>query len=86
VRPRKSWLAYEEPLADGGLVLFQSQRGLILTLNATGALIWECCDGMHDMNAIVAELRSVFPAADCADRDVRALLSTMCQHGLIVEA
>jgi hypothetical protein len=83
VRPRKSSGVYDELLPDGGLVLFQSQKGLIVTLNPTGALVWECCDGMHDLDAIVAELRDVFPSAPAPDRDVRSLLRTLCQGAMI---
>ena len=61
VRPRKSEDVYDEVLPDGGLVLFHSQRALILTLNPTAALIWECCDGAHDVGDIAAGLREVFP-------------------------
>ena len=86
MRPRKSPGVYDEVLPDGGLVLFHSQGALILTLNQTAALVWEYCDGTHDVDAIAAELRDVFPEAADAKRDVRSLLSTLCQAGVIADA
>ena len=86
VRPRKSEGVYDEVLPDGGLVLFHSQRTLILTLNPTAALIWEFCDGAHDVGAIAAQLREVFPAAADAERDMRSLLATLREAGMIADA
>ena len=86
VRPRKSDDVYDEVLPDGGLVLFHSQRALILTLNPTAALVWECCDGTHDVGDIAAELREVFPAAADAERDMRSVLATLCEAGMIADA
>lgn len=86
MRPRKSPGVYDEVLPDGGLVLFHSQGALILTLNQTGALIWEYCDGTHDVDAIAAQLRNVFPEAAEAERDIRSLLSRLCEAGLIADA
>ena len=86
VWPRKSPGVYDEVLPDGGLVLFHSQGALILTLNPTAALIWEYCDGTHDVDAIAAQLRDVFPAATDAERDVRSLLARLCEAGIIADA
>jgi hypothetical protein len=86
VWPRKSLGIYDEILPDGGLVLFHSEGAVILTLNQTAALIWEYCDGNHDVDAIVAQLRDVFPEAAGADRDVRSLLGTLCAAGIIADA
>ena len=86
VWPRKSPGVYDEVLPDGGLVLFHSQGALILTLNPTAALIWEYCDGTHDVEAIAAQLRDVFPEAADAERDVRSLLARLCEAGIIADA
>ena len=86
VWPRKSLGVYDVVLPDGGLVLFHSQGALILTLNPTAALIWEYCDGTHDVDAIAAQLRDVFPTASDAERDTRSLLATLCETGLIADA
>jgi coenzyme PQQ synthesis protein D (PqqD) len=86
VRPLKSPDVYDEVLPDGGLVLFHSQRALILTLNPTAALIWEYCDGAHDVGAIAAQLIDLFPTATDTERDTRSVLATLCEAGLIADA
>ena len=86
VWPRKSPGVYDEVLPDGGLVVFHSRGALILTLNQTAALIWEYCDGTHDVDAIAAQLRDVFPAVADAERDVRSLLGRLCEAGMIGDA
>jgi coenzyme PQQ biosynthesis protein PqqD len=67
-------------------VLFHSQGALILTLNPTAALILEYCDGTHDVDAIAAQLRDVFPAVTDVERDVRSLLARLCEAGIIADA
>jgi coenzyme PQQ synthesis protein D (PqqD) len=86
VRPLKSPDVYDEVLPDGGLVLFHSQRALILTLNPTAALIWEYCDGVHEVGEIATELRDVFPGAADAEADTQSLLAALWQTGLITDA
>lgn len=83
VRPRKSDGVLDEVLPDGGLVLFNSGNSLIVTLNPTAALIWECCDGDRDVAAIAAEIREVFPGAADAESDVRSLLAKLREAGMI---
>jgi coenzyme PQQ synthesis protein D (PqqD) len=86
VRPLKSPDVYDEVLPDGGLVLFHSQRALILTLNPTAALVWEYCDGDHDVAAIAAQLIDLFPTAADTELDTRSVLATLCEAGLIADA
>ncbi len=81
--PVRQGCAQEEPLPDGGVILYNSCRQQALTLNATGAFVWECCDGDHDRDAIIAEVRDVFPTAAGLERDVRELLDKLFQAGLI---
>lgn len=76
----------DEPLPDGGLILFDTESRLILTLNATAAFVWECCDATHDLHSIVSQLHEIFPAAEEIERDVRSVLTTLCQARLIVDA
>jgi peroxiredoxin len=83
VNPVRQGCAQEEPLPDGGVILYNSCRQQALTLNATGAFVWECCDGDHDREAIIAEVRDVFPTAAGVERDVRELLDKLFQAGLI---
>jgi peroxiredoxin len=82
-KPQRQGCAQEEPLADGGIILYNSCRQQAMTLNATGAFVWECCDGDLDREAIIAEVRDVFPTAAEVERDVRELLDKLFQAGLI---
>jgi thiol-disulfide isomerase/thioredoxin/uncharacterized membrane protein YphA (DoxX/SURF4 family) len=82
-RPVKQDCVHDELLADGSMVLYNGCRQEVLTLNGTGALVWECCDGEHDFDAIVAEVQEVFPSADAVDRDVRGLLGRLFAAGMI---
>jgi hypothetical protein len=82
-RPVKATCVEDEMLPDGSVVLYNGCRKQVLTLNATAALVWECCDGEHDTEAMLAEVRDVFPAAAGAERDVREVLEMLAQAGMI---
>jgi hypothetical protein len=83
VRPIKQPWVEDELLADGGMILYNGKRNEVLTVNGTGALVWECCDGAHDVDAIVSEIRDVFPGAEEIERDVRDLVHQLWQAGMI---
>lgn len=82
-KPVKATCVEDEMLPDGSLVLYNGCRKQVLTLNATAALVWECCDGDHDTDAMIAEVRDVFPAAAGAERDVCDVLETLAEAGMI---
>lgn len=73
----------DELLPDGSMVIYNAARQRVLTLNGTAALIWECCDGEQSVASIIAEVREVFPSTPGVERDVRELVSTLRQEGLI---
>ena len=85
-RPIKQDCVQDELLPDGGMILYNGCRHEVLAINATGALVWECCDGDHDLAAIEAEIRDVFPAAPSVDRDVRELVDRLLHAGMISAA
>ena len=82
-RPRKAFDIHDELLPDGSMLVFNTVREDVLTLNPTAALIWECCDSEHDEAAIVAEVRAVFPDAPDPARDVRDLLQRLHESGML---
>ena len=82
-RPQRSRAIHDELLADGSMVLYHTWRQKIMTLNATGALIWECCDGEHDLAMIVQEVRDVYPDARNVEDDVPALLRQLHENRMI---
>jgi peroxiredoxin len=73
----------DELLSDGSMVIYNPGRQRVLTLNGTAALIWECCDGEQSVASIITEVREVFPSTPGVERDVRELVSTLRQEGLI---
>ena len=75
-----------EPLPDGGAVLYNGCNRQVLTLNATAALVWECCDSETDVRAMVAEVSEVFPAAAEAERDVRQVVQMLADAGMVSRA
>jgi len=75
---------HDEMLADGSLVLYNGCRQQVLTLNPTAALVWEYCDGEHSVDAIVDEIAGVFPSEPRPDLDVRTMLDSFLQTGLIM--
>ena len=82
-RPRRSRSIHDELLADGSMILYHTWRQKIMTLNSTGALIWECCDGEHDLAMIIREVRDVYPDARHIEDDVPVLLRQLHENRMI---
>lgn len=82
-RPRRFAHVQDELLADGSLLLYNSCRRQVMTLNPTGALVWEYCDGEQAVSDIVAEVSGLFPNATTTDSDVRALLDSLLRDAWI---
>ncbi len=82
-RLRKNRYVHDELLRDGSMVLYHAWRKQIMTLNATGALIWECCDGEHDLAMIVSEVREIFPTAPNIEGDTTALVRQLYENRMI---
>lgn len=64
----------DELLADGSMVLFHTGSRTLMTLNPTAALVWEYCDGQHTEEAIVVEVRAVYPETTTIAADVAMVL------------
>ncbi len=54
-------------------------------LNATGAEVLELCNGERSLDEIVGVLAARYEGSDLRD-DVRGLIDTMAQRGLVVDA
>ncbi len=83
-RPQRAASARDELLADGNMVIYRVDTNQLLTLNPTAALVWACCDGAHDLPAIVAEVRALFPDAPMVERDVNAIVQDFRTRGMLL--
>jgi PqqD family protein of HPr-rel-A system len=80
---RKSIRAYR---LDDEAVLYDTAHHTVHYLNTTAGLIWDCCDGSKDFDAILQELAEAFgqtsPIVQMR-QDIHAALHAMQQDGLI---
>ncbi len=62
-------------------------EGLLMLQGAAGAVL-EKCDGVRDLDAILAALRAEFPEADPEEirRDTRELFQSLTDRGLVTWA
>ena len=82
-RPRASAEISSHPL-DEELVLYDSQTGQSFALNATGAKVWELCDGAQTVAAIAEQVARTYGLnLQEALSDVQELLGDLRQAGLV---
>jgi len=82
-RPCKAAGVLDELLADGSMVLYRAAMNQLLTLNPTAAIVWECCDSMHNLPAIVAEVSELFPGVPTVAHDVATILGDLRARGML---
>jgi cellulose synthase/poly-beta-1,6-N-acetylglucosamine synthase-like glycosyltransferase len=82
-RPRRAPSVRDELLADGSMVLYRADTNQLLTINPTAALVWAYCDGAHEVAAIAAEVREVFPDAPDIEADIMRLLHALMYASMI---
>ncbi len=82
-RPLRDSNVVDEWLADGSMVLFHTTSRQLITLNATGALVWKHCDGTCTVAEIEAELRAMFPGVPTIAPDVGAILRELRERGMV---
>lgn len=72
---------------DGDTVMLDIERGEYFGLGGVGSRVWELLAQPSTLSALVARLCNEFEveAAVC-DKDIRAFLSYLYEHGLIKEA
>jgi pyrroloquinoline quinone biosynthesis protein D len=80
-------------LRTGARLQFDDVRGQnallvpegVVLLNRTAAEVLDLCDGERSLEAIIGALSARYGGVDLGD-DVRELVDTMAQRGLIVDA
>lgn len=81
--PRKAAGVHDELLADGSMVLYRASTNQLVTLNPTAAIVWEHCDGTHNLPAIVAVVSDLFPGIPTVLHDVAAILGDLRTRGML---
>lgn len=81
--PERAAAVQDELLPDGSGILYHTGTQRLVTLNPTGALVWECSDGAHSVAMIVDEVREVFPDAPEIAADVARLLGALREAGML---
>ncbi len=70
-----------------GCVLYDSKGRKVFVLNPTAAYVWNCCDGEHDVEAMVDELARALeknaPTRVRLKSDVEKALSDFRTNGLL---
>lgn len=81
-RPRRA-AGYQIETVDDELLLYNPEHGRILALNATGALVWQLCDGARTVGEIVGLLQEGYPDAAGIPGDVEELLGKLREAGAV---
>jgi hypothetical protein len=72
---------------DDNVALYDDVGQVLIMLNSSAAVIWECCDGATTLDDMVRELAAAHPddAAEIVE-DVRQTLRKLVELGLVVDA
>ncbi|HEX6800288.1 MAG TPA: PqqD family protein [Ktedonobacterales bacterium] len=73
-----------EILPDGSCVLFDPATNTGHALNASGALIWDCCDGTQPAGAIADELADLLPGEPQLRNQALEMIASLLRMGLVL--
>ena len=69
---------------DGETILLPPARSLVIYSNPTAALIWQLCDGVRSVEAIIDLLCEAYPESqDDIRRDVPEVVQILVEHGAL---
>lgn len=72
------------PLPDETILLFQKDTSLAVTVNQSGAAIWEMCDGVHTIDQIVDRVADTYDQERSRiEQDVWTFLDELRRLGLV---
>jgi len=72
---------------DDNVALYDDVGQLLIMLNSSAAVIWECCDGMTTVDDMVRELTAAHPDdAALIGEDVRQTVRKLVELGLVFDA
>lgn len=86
MHPRRNPDVKSTLLPDGYLVVSSCKTDWAHTLNPVGALVWEFCDGEHDVDQIIAEVSGLLPAGqpENLDEQVSKFVDELTASGLLL--
>ena len=71
---------------DDNVALYDEVGQLLIMLNSSAAVIWECCDGATTVDDMVQGLSEAHRAdASAIGEDVRLTVRKLAELGLLVE-
>lgn len=69
---------------DGEMIIVSAANSNIISLNSTGALVWELGDGTHSIDEIAAAVTEAFDVSEeTARHDVLAFVDALAAEGLL---
>ncbi|HEX4433350.1 MAG TPA: PqqD family protein [Acidimicrobiales bacterium] len=72
---------------DDNLAVYDDVGQLLILLNTSAAAVWERCDGVTTVDALVDELAATYPdAAAVMAEDVRQTVDKLRELGLVADA
>jgi Coenzyme PQQ synthesis protein D (PqqD) len=72
---------------DDNMALYDDVGQLLIMLNSSASVIWECCDGTMTVDDMVRELTATHPDdAAVIGEDVRQTVRKLLELGLVVDA
>lgn len=76
---------YEVIEVDDGFVINDGTREQVHFMNATGAIVYELCDGRTSVGDIVQFIDQTFSLKASSSNDVFACLGALADKGLVVK-
>lgn len=67
-----------------GYIIYQPERDRVHYLNQTAAIIFEFCDGKHDLDDITARVAKAFELGRSAHDEIRTGLDSLLKEGLVL--
>jgi hypothetical protein len=72
---------------DDNVAVYDDVGQLLIMLNSSAAVIWECCDGATTVDDMARELAAAHPDdAAVIGEDVRQTVRKLVELGLVVDA
>lgn len=72
---------------DGNVAIYDDVGQMLIMLNSSAAVIWECCDGSTTVDEMVRDLAAAHPDdAAVIGEDVRQTLRKLAELGLVTDA